>query len=77
MYCIYFYADHGIDLQSFYRLEVKDLKNIFPTTMFGTMLKIRTVLRQVNACVTKIMQIFLAYSIFTIFNVPIQCQSFI
>ena len=77
MYCIYFYAEHGIDLESFYLLEVKDLKDIFPTTMFGTMLKTWRVLCQVNACVTKIMQIFWAYSIFTIFNVPIQCQYFI
>ena len=61
MYCIYFYAEHGIDLESFYLLEVKDLKDIFPTTMFSTMLKTRRVLRQVNACVTKIMQIFWAY----------------
>ncbi len=41
MYCIYFYAEHGIDLESFYLLEVKDLKDIFPTTMFSTMLKTR------------------------------------
>ncbi len=58
MYCIYFYAEHGLDPESFYLLGVKDLKDIFPTTMFGTMLKTRRVVRQVNACVTKIMQIF-------------------
>ena len=40
MYCIYFYAEYGIDLGSFYLLEVKDLKDIFPITiLFGTMLK--------------------------------------
>ncbi len=37
MYCIYFYANHGIDLGSVYLLEVKDLKDFFPT-MFDTML---------------------------------------
>ncbi len=70
LYCVYFYAEHGIDLESFYLLEVKDLQDIFPTTMFDTMLKTRRVLRQVKACVTKIMQIFWAYSIFTI----LMCQ---
>ncbi len=28
MYCIYFYAEHGIGPESFYLLEVKDLKDI-------------------------------------------------
>ncbi len=77
MYCLYIYAEHGIDMESHYLLEVNDLKDIFPTTMFGTMLKTRRVLRKVNACVTKIMQIVWAYSIFTIFKVQIQCQYFI
>ncbi len=60
MYCIYFYAERGIDLKSLYLLEVKDLKDIFPTTMFGTMLKTQRVL----ACakwmhvLQKIMEIF-------------------
>ncbi len=61
MYYIYFYAEHGIDLESFYLLKVKDLKDIFPTTMFCTMLKTQRALRQVNGCVTKFMQIFWAY----------------
>ncbi len=53
MYCIYFYAENGINLQNFYLLELKDLKDIFPTTMFNTMLKTRRVMRQVNACLQK------------------------
>ncbi len=61
MYCFVFYAEHGIDLESFYLLKVNDLKDIFPTTIFSTMLKTRGVLRQVDACVTKITQIFWAY----------------
>ncbi len=64
MYCIYFYAEHEIDLEMFYLTEVKDLKDIFPTTMFGTRLKTRRVLRQVNVCVTKFVQIFWAYPIY-------------
>ncbi len=77
IYCIYFYDEHGIDLGTFYLLGAKDLKEIFPTTMFGTMLTTRRALRQVNAYITKILQIFWAYSVFSIFNVSIQCQYFI
>ena len=59
MYCIYCYAEHGIDLESFYLLEVKDLRDIFPTN--NVWYHAENPERPAPSeciCVTKIMQIF-------------------
>ncbi len=77
MYCIYFYADHGIDLESFYLLEVKDLKRyISNNNVYHHAEKPESPAPSECTCYKNHANILVLLNIYY-FNVPIQCQYFI